>query len=154
MSAVESQITSVSIVCSTVGSGADDRNHQSSTSMAFVWGFIGHQWIPHTKGQYRGKCFHLMTSSWRTCVSSFMMRIRWSTLWSFDHLTHWGRDKMAAISQTIFSSEFSWMKIYEFRLRFHWSLFPRFKINNIPALVQIMDWRRSGDKPLSDTMMG
>ena len=25
---------------------------------------------------------------------------------------------------------------------------PRFLINNIPALVQIMDWRRSGDKPL------
>ena len=29
-------------------------------------------------------------------------------------LTHWGRDKMATISQTTFSSAFSWMKIYEF----------------------------------------
>ena len=38
-------------------------------------------------------------------------------------LTHWGRDKMAAISQTTFSNAFSWMKMYEFRLRFHWSLF-------------------------------
>ena len=26
-------------------------------------------------------------------------------------------------------------------------------INNIPALVQIMAWRRQGDKPLSETMM-
>ena len=26
-------------------------------------------------------------------------------------------------------------------------------INNIPALVQIMAWRRPGDKPLSDAMM-
>ena len=26
-------------------------------------------------------------------------------------------------------------------------------INNIPALVQVMDWRRSGDKPLSEPMM-
>ena len=26
--------------------------------------FTGDQWIPHTKGQQRGKCFHLMTSSW------------------------------------------------------------------------------------------
>ena len=26
-------------------------------------------------------------------------------------------------------------------------------INNIPALVQIMAWRRSGDKPLSEPMM-
>ena len=37
--------------------------------------------------------------------------------------THWGRDKMDAISQTTFSSAFSWMKIFEFRLKFHWSLF-------------------------------
>ena len=26
-------------------------------------------------------------------------------------------------------------------------------INNIPALVQIMAWRRSGDKPLSEPMV-
>ena len=43
-------------------------------------------------------------------------------------LTHWGRDKMDAISQTTFSSAFSWMKMHEFRLRFHWSLFLRFKL--------------------------
>ena len=30
---------------------------------------------------------------------------------------------MAAIFQTIFSIAFSWMKMYKFRLRFHWSLF-------------------------------
>ena len=42
MSAVASQITSVSIVCSTVGSSADQRKHQSSTSLAFVWGI--HRW--------------------------------------------------------------------------------------------------------------
>ena len=42
--------------------------------------------------------------------------------------THWGRDKMAAISQTISSNAFSWMKISEFRLRFHWSLFLRFEL--------------------------
>ena len=40
-------------------------------------------------------------------------------------LTHRGRDKMDAISQTPFSNPFSWMKMYKFRLRFHWSLFPR-----------------------------
>ena len=31
---------------------------------------------------------------------------------------------------------------------------PRGSINNIPALVQIMAWRRQGDKPLSKPMMG
>ena len=30
-------------------------------------------------------------------------------------LTHWGRDKMAAFSQTTLSNAFSWMKILEFR---------------------------------------
>ena len=30
---------------------------------------------------------------------------------------------------------------------------PKGLINNIPALVQIMAWRRSGDKPLSEPMM-
>ena len=30
---------------------------------------------------------------------------------------------------------------------------PEGSINNIPSLVQIMAWRRRGDKPLSETMM-
>ena len=30
---------------------------------------------------------------------------------------------------------------------------PKVRINNIPALVQIMAWRRLGDKPLSELMM-
>ena len=38
---------------------------------------------------------------------------------------HWGRYKIADISQTTFSNAFSWMKMYEFILRFHWSLFLR-----------------------------
>ena len=33
----------------------------------------------------------------------------------FTRLTHWGRDKMAAIFRTTVSKRFSWMKIYEFR---------------------------------------
>ena len=30
---------------------------------------------------------------------------------------------------------------------------PKGSINNIPALVQIVAWRRPGDKPLSEPMM-
>ena len=30
---------------------------------------------------------------------------------------------------------------------------PRGPINNIPALIQIMAWRRPGNKPLSELMM-
>ena len=43
---------------------------------------------------------------------------------------------MAAIVQTTFSDAIFLMKIYEFRLRFQWILFPS-QINKIPALVQI-----------------
>ena len=43
-------------------------------------------------------------------------------------LTHLGRYKTAAIFQTTFWNAFSWMKIYGFRLRFHWSLFLRFEL--------------------------
>ena len=43
-------------------------------------------------------------------------------------LAHWGRDKMDAISQTIFSSAFSWMKMFELRLKFHWNLFLRVQL--------------------------
>ena len=30
---------------------------------------------------------------------------------------------------------------------------PKGQINNIPALVQVMAWRRPGDKPLSKPMI-
>ena len=61
---------------------------------------------------------------------------------------------MDAISQMIFSSAFSCMKMYRFPLRFHWNLFPRTQfIIFYPALVEIMGWRHPGDKPLSQPMM-
>ena len=37
--------------------------------------------------------------------------------------THLPLDKMAAVSQTIFSDAFSWMKSFEFWIKFHWNLF-------------------------------
>ena len=39
MGAMAFQITSLTTVCSTVYSDADQRKHQSSASLAFVWGF-------------------------------------------------------------------------------------------------------------------
>ena len=54
-------------------------------------------------------------------------------LWA--DLAHWGQDQMAAISQTTMSNAFSWKKMLGFRLKFHWSFFPKGRINNIPSLV-------------------
>ena len=44
------------------------------------------------------------------------------------NLTHWGRDKMDVISQTTFSNAFSWMKMFELWLKFHWSLLPKVQL--------------------------
>ena len=64
MGAIASQITSLTIVYSTVYSDADQRKHQSHVSLACVRGIHrGPVNSPH-QGQWRGKCFHLMTSSW------------------------------------------------------------------------------------------
>ena len=57
MGGMVSQITSLTIVYSTIYSGADQRKHQSSASLAFVR--VIHRWLvnsPH-KGQVMQKMF-------------------------------------------------------------------------------------------------
>ena len=71
MTTMTAQITSLTVVYSTVYSVANQRKHQSSASLAFVRGIHRDRWIPRTKGQSRGKCFHLMTSSWFTPGACF-----------------------------------------------------------------------------------
>ena len=51
MTTVASQITSLTVVYWIVFSGADQRKHQSSVSLAFVWGIHRDRWIPRKKGQ-------------------------------------------------------------------------------------------------------
>ena len=43
-------------------------------------------------------------------------------------LTHWGRDKMAANSQTTFSNTFSWIKMCEYWFELHWIVFLRVQL--------------------------
>ena len=81
MGTMASQITSLMIVYSTVYSGTNERKHQTSTSLACVREI--HRWrvnSPH-KGQWRGKLFHLMTSS-----------RKWDTLhlWANEFAIHYG----------------------------------------------------------------
>ena len=77
MTTIASQITSLSVVYSIVYSDADHRKHQSSASLAFVWGIHRDRWIPRTKVQLRGKCFHLMTSSWITITVRYCHNPVW-----------------------------------------------------------------------------
>ena len=85
------------------------------------------QWDPQAqcKGSYKSP------DVWYS-ATSHTWRLTWSCIWygfySKTVLTHWGRDKMADISQTTFSNAFSWMKIHQFRLILHWSLFLRVEL--------------------------
>ena len=144
MTTMASQITSLTVVYWIVIYAYIKKKYQSSASLAFVRGIHRDRWIPRTKGQWRRKCFHLMTSSYMhhfgllSEVSFWdpthlelplhkgntiycMRNPKYTTIsWQ---LTHWGRDTMDAITQTTFSNGISWMKLYEFRLKFHWSSF-------------------------------
>ena len=82
----------------------------------------------------------------QTVLTAGLPRILCKTDWAMNTL----RPRQNGSNfQTAFSNAFSWMTIYEFRLRssFLWSIY------NIPALVQIIAWRRSDDNPLSAPMM-
>ena len=46
-----------------------------------------------------------------------------------------------------------WLKNVWISIKISLKLVPKGLINNIPSLVQIMAWRRPGDKPLSEPMM-
>ena len=59
-----------------------------------------------------------------------------------------GRHFPDDILKWIFLNENLWISI-TISLKF----VPRGPINNIPTLVQVMAWRRPGDKPLSEPMM-
>ena len=59
-----------------------------------------------------------------------------------------GRHFADNIFKCIFLNENAWIRI-KISLKF----VPQGPINNIPALVQIMAWRRPGDKPLSGPIM-
>ena len=101
MGAIASLITSLTIVNSTVYSDADQRKHQSSASLAFVRGIQrGPVNSPH-KWPVTRKMFPFDDVIMLNEISP-----------ATDGLTHWVRDKMAAIFQTTFSNAISWMKIY------------------------------------------
>ena len=98
MSAMASQITSLAIVYSTVHSGVDQRKHQSSASLAFMWGI--HRWpvnSPHKRPATR-KMYPFddvimhgdsILMSWftrrstRSFVSSCHLQVLKQTYWKF-----------------------------------------------------------------------
>ena len=135
MGSIASQITSLTTVYSSFYSGADQRKHQSSASLAFVRGIHRRPVNSPHNGPVTRKMFPFDDVIMNMCtVPLWCFVVVWlghPHISGFLHwltLTHWGRDKMAAIFQTTFSNAFSWMKMYQFRLKFHWSLFLRVQL--------------------------
>ena len=77
--------------------------------------------------------------------------INWNLILCFNTLRprQNGRRFPDNIFKYIFLNENAWISL-KISLKF----VPMFRMNNIPALVQKMAWRRPGDKPLSEPMMG
>ena len=72
---------------------------------------------------------------------------------SATHKDTWAREKMAAISQiSSFKCIFLNANV-TISIKISLKFVHKDPINNIPALVQIMAWRRPGDKPLSEPIM-
>ena len=76
-------------------------------------------------------------------MTSVFLVCMFNTLRSRQNGRHFADD----IFKRIFFNENVWISI-KISLKF----VPKGPINNIPALVQIMAWRRPGDKPLSEPM--
>ena len=151
MDAVTSQITSLTTVYSTIYSSADQRKKIKAPRPWSLWGeFTGDRWIHRTNGQWRGKYIHLMTSSW-------FAQYNWRNIGYLrlpeTHLNTLrpgqdGRYIPDDIFECIFFNENVKISI-KISLKF----VLKGPINIIPALVQIMAWRRPGDKPLSEPIM-
>ena len=77
------------------------------------------------------------------------------SIWSGAHkidLTHWGQGKIATISKTTFLNAFLNENIW-ISLAIWLKFVPKVRINNIPALVQVMACRLVGAKPLPEPML-
>ena len=176
ISMMASEITSVPIVYWTICSGADQRKYQSSASLAFVRGI--YQWpvnSPH-KIPVMQKMFPfddvIMDSLPECCnnvVTIFFQFVAWFSIpmalscksgtcagksipqWAT--LTHLPLDKMADIlADDIFKSIFLNEKD-KIPVQISLKLVPGGPTDNKPALVQVMVWRRTGDKPLPEPML-
>ena len=82
------------------------------------------------------------------CTFCYCCSIAWVILVNSSRPRPNRRHFADGIFKCIFENENEWISP-----RISLKFVPKVQINNIPALVQIMAWRRPGDKPLSEPMM-
>ena len=125
VSSMASQITILTIVYSTANSGTDQRKHQNSASLAFVWG--NSPVTPEFPAQKASNAEHV-SIWWRHHVETTFQ----------DSTSRYGTFDLTNLSQPINPSlpeqngphcstrhvVFSWLKIIASRFIFHWNMFP------------------------------
>ena len=90
MSTMASQITSLTIVYSTVHSGADQIKHQSSASLAFVWGIDRPPVNSPHKGPVTRKMFPFDDVIMWDIVHAYLFRFRpWCDFEGIRHRSGW-----------------------------------------------------------------
>ena len=98
-----------------------------------------------------GRC-HTRPHMTRCKSSGLCCRTSFACL-SDQHLTHWGRDKWLPIGRRHFRCIFLERNCLRMSIKISLKFVPKGLISNFPALVEIMAWRRPGDKPLSEPMV-
>ena len=73
MSIMASQITSLTIITQPFIQAQIKENIKALCHWPLCGEFTGDRWIPRTKGQWCGKCFHLMTSSCHGIIKSLTL---------------------------------------------------------------------------------
>ena len=144
-----------------------------------LWGeSIGHRWIPLTKGQWGVALMFSLMCAW---TKPFIKKTRrrwfetpWRSLWchcnetfSFTDSECWVRTcwRLLPSLNTLrprqngrhFADD-TFNRIFlkenvRISIKLSLKFVPKSPIDNIPALFQIMAWRRPGHKPLSEPMM-
>ena len=173
MGAMASQINSLGIVYSIVHSGADQRKHPSSASLAFVRGI--HRWpvnSPHKKAsnaenvsiwwRHHGNCWTVcitvlyMTAIYREyavfCLDKLLSGRTARQAWKLRFtISHW-ETKYTLNCRRHFEMHFLISKYCIF-IPISLKFVPKELIDNKSALVQVMAWRRTGDRAVSESIV-
>ena len=147
MGAMASKITSLTIVYSTVYSGADQRKHQSSASLAIVWGI--HRWPVNSpqKGPVTWKMFPFDDVIIIFADVADITAVRDISSFPSGHIwCHFADDIFRCVFVNV-----KFCVLIQISLK----CILKGPIDNNPTLVWIMAWRRIGigDKPLSEPML-
>ena len=149
MSAMASQITGASIVFSTVGSGADKKKTQKPRVTGLC---VGNSIVGTRRGTIHSLA--ITSRSWpgpgfnRTFHRKTSRRLEAARLVVYIITSLWNATGANGIFKCISLNE-----IICILIRISLKFVPTVPIDNKWTLVQVMAWRRTGDKPLSELML-